>query len=103
MYVQAVDVVKNHAGATSADLYMSFLRVPNLTHTKRLPGFCLLHVGMSVRFTTTVDVPYAVQDAMATVLEVHETAYDASALAYRQIPEQHGEVMLEMLFVAVLV
>jgi hypothetical protein len=48
-------------------------------------------------------MPYAVQDAMATVLEVHETAYDASALDYCHRPEQHGEVMLDMLPVAVLV
>ena len=58
------------SGPESQKLYHAFLQVSSLTKTKRLPGFCLLHVGMEVRLTTTLEMPYAVQDATATVLEI---------------------------------
>ena len=72
-YVQTVDMPMNLAtqsGPESQKLYHAFLQVSSLTKTKRLPGFCLLHVGMEVRLTTTLEMPYAVQDATATVLEL---------------------------------
>ena len=72
--MQAVDVIQK-IDSTDKDfckkLYRSLLQVPSLTKTKRLPGFCVLHVGMEVRLTTTLANPWAVQDATATVLEIH--------------------------------
>ena len=68
-YLQAVDMPLNLANPTQ-ELYHAFLQVSSLTKTKRLPAFCLLHVGMQVRLTTTLEMPYAVQDATATVLEI---------------------------------
>ena len=72
IYIQAVDVIQNLASPETKTLYRSLLRVPNLTKTKRLPGFCLVHVGMDVRLTTTLAFPWAVQDATGTVLEIHD-------------------------------
>ena len=74
---------------------------------QKLPACCLLHVGMEVRLTTTLDVPYAVQDATATVLEIKCDDNDAEArkrtrkaAALESLP---GEILLDMLPTAVLV
>ena len=72
-YFQAVDMPLNLASEKNPEvpkLFLAFLRLCSLTKTKRLPGFCLLHVGMQVRLTTTLQMPYAVQDATGTVLEI---------------------------------
>ena len=79
-YIQAVDLPANCAAPKDTDaqkLYHAFLRVSSLTKTKRLPAFCLLHVGMEVRLTTTLEMPYAIQDATATVLEIQVADNDA--------------------------
>ena len=105
-YVQAVDVITNYSASCpqqSRDLFRSLLQVPSLTKTKRLPAFCLLHVGMEVRLTTTLDQPYAVQDATATVLEIREAEHDAAAQQYMRSAAQPEEVLLDQLPVAVLV
>ena len=105
-YVQAVDVITNYSASCpeqSRDLFRSLLQVPSLTKTKRLPAFCLLHVGMEVRLTTTLDQPYAVQDATATVLEIHYAEHDAAAQQYMRSAAQPEEVLLDQLPVAVLV
>ena len=73
--IQAVDVIQNFESPKkdfTIQLYRSLLQVPSLTKTKRLPGFCLVHVGMEVRLTTTLANPWAVQDATATVLEIQD-------------------------------
>ena len=104
--MQAVDVITNYSASCpeqSRDLFRSLLQVPSLTKTKRLPAFCLLHVGMEVRLTTTLDQPYAVQDATATVLEIHYAEHDAAAQQYMRSAAQLQEVLLDQLPVAVLV
>ena len=106
VYVQAVDVITNYSPscpAQSRDLFRSLLQVPNLTKTKRLPAFCLLHVGMEMRLTTTLDQPYAVQDATATVLEIHYAEHDAAVHPCMRSAAQPAEVILDQLPVAVLV
>ena len=93
VYVQAVDVLANYQApsATKArELYRAILRMPNLTKTKRLPAFCLLHVGMEVRLTTTLDMPYAVQDAIGTVPEILWANNDASASALNRSVEKNS-------------
>ena len=71
-YIQAVDVCTNPLGSevNEAKLYQAFLQVSSLTQTKRLPAFCLLHIGMEVRLTTTLEVPYAVKDVTGTVVSI---------------------------------
>ena len=99
-YIQAMDVFANFKAptdTTATDIFHALLRVPNLTKTKRLPAFCLLHVGMEVRLTTMLQMPCAVQDATATVLEIQCAEGDAQA------HELEPEILLDFLPVAVLV
>ena len=50
-YIQAVDICTNPLGSevNKEKLYQAFSQVSSLTQTKRLPAFCLLHIGMEVR------------------------------------------------------
>ena len=104
-YIQAVDVPLNHAASSEADaqrLHRALLQVPSLSQTKRLPAFCLLHIGMQVRLTTTLHQPYAVQDATAIVLEIHFADNDAQAHQHMR-GAKHVDVLLDLLPVAVLI
>ena len=105
-YVQAVDVLTNYRAPTDAaaqNLFHALLQVPSLTKTKRLPAFCLVHVGMEVRLLTTLDMPYAVQDATATVLEIQWATHDAMAQQYMSSAAKPAELLVEQLPLAVLV
>ena len=87
---------------TLKDSTVLWLQVPSLPQTKRLPAFCLLHIGMQVRLTTTLHQPYAVQDATATVLEIHFADNDAQAHQHMR-GAKHVDVLLDLLPVAVLI
>ena len=109
-YIQAVDNALNvvgHRNIGTQQLYHAFLQVSSLTKTKRLPAFCLLHVGMEVRLTTTLEMPYAVQDATGTVLDIHEADNGAEANQHRRkvpgLESFQPEILLDALPVAVLV
>ena len=109
-YIQAVDVplnVQAPRGTDTQKLYHSFLQVSSLTKTKRLPAFCLLHIGMEVRLTTTMEMPYAVQDATGTVIEISFAGDDDQAHQHRRrgavLESLPPEIILHALPVAVLV
>ena len=109
-YIQAVDVPQNLLASEISDIqkfYHALLQVSSLTKTKRLPAFCLLHIGMEVRLTTTLDMPYAVQDATGTVLEIHFAADEDQARwqsrAGAVLESPPPEVLLRKLLVAVLI
>ena len=109
-YIQAVGLPVNLGAASDTDtqkLYHAFLRVSSLTKTKRLPAFSLLHVGMEVRLTTTLDMPYAVQDATATVLEIHFANNEDQVVQRRRtgavLESLPPEILLASLPVAILV
>jgi len=109
-YIQAVDVTLNLLAPPGADirnLYHAFLRVSSLTKTKRLPAFCLLHIGMEVRLTTTLDMPYAVQDATGIVLEIRQQDNEDQAHQHRRrgvvLESLPPEKLLDKLPVAVLI
>jgi len=88
-------------------LYHAFLRVSSLTKTKRLPAFCLLHVGMEVRLATTLEMPHAVQDATATVLEIHFAKTDEKGRRCGQknavLENLEPEILVDALPIAVLI
>lgn len=68
-YVQAVDqtlTVWQHA--KERGFFEEILKIPSLQKTKRLPAVFLFHVGMRMRFTTTIQQPFAVQDVECTVM-----------------------------------
>ena len=88
-YTRAADMYSNPTTFEKTQLqklYHAFLRVSSLTKTKRLAAFCLFHVDMEVRLTTTLEVPFAVQDATGTVVEIQ---FDKSEpyLKHRRKPE----------------
>ena len=68
-YVQAVDQAKAIVPETNtAQYYEDLLRIPSIQKTKRLPPVVLFHLGMRMRFTTTIQQPFAVQDVEGTVV-----------------------------------
>ena len=69
IYVQAIDEPQCLASGTKiGDLCKELLAVPSLSQTKRLPGIVLFHQHMRMRLTTTLQQPFAVQDAECTVV-----------------------------------
>ena len=68
-YVQAVDApIALTPDTITKDYFKQLLQVPNISQTKKLPGVVLFHLNMRVRFTTTIQQPFAVQDVEATVV-----------------------------------
>jgi hypothetical protein len=105
-YIQAVDLCTNFAlpsNAFAQELHRALLQVPSLTKTKRLPAYCLLHVGMQIRLTTTLEMPWAVQDATGTVLEIQWASDDQEAKRYMASASPDPEILLQKLPLAVLV
>ena len=102
-YIPAKDWVERAAvvqsGAESRqELERDLLGVPSLSKTGRLPGFALLHQGMRVRLTTTLDPPWAVQDVGATVVGIEYDPREAQSRG-----AQPGEVLLAFMPLAVYV
>ena len=58
---------------------------------------------MEVRLTTTLEMPYAIQDAVGTVLEIQYAQYDAVAQQYMSSVAQPAELLLEQLPTAVVI
>ena len=68
-YVQAVDQpLAPIQLATEQDFYEELLKIPSISTTKRLPAVVLWHQGMRMRFTTTLQQPFGVQDVECTVV-----------------------------------
>ena len=64
---QAVDLP---ARSCERSEYVAMLQEPSLSTTKRLPGLCLIHVGMKIRFTCNALPPFISQDTTGTILEI---------------------------------
>ena len=68
-YVQALDAPLGITPSTNTpDFFKELLQIPNVSQTKKLPGIVLFHHNMRVRFTTTIQQPFAVQDVEGTVV-----------------------------------
>ena len=81
-YAQAVDQAQALIQrATNEEFYEELLKIPSLSSTKRLPAVVLWHHGMRMKFTTTLQQPFAVQDVECTVVgfEPDDKDYDAKA------------------------
>ena len=68
-YVQALDepigITQN---TNTPSFFKELLQIPNVSQTKKLPGIVFFHYNMRVRFTTTIQQPFAVQDVEGTVV-----------------------------------
>jgi hypothetical protein len=91
-YAQAVDqpqtLIKD---ATRHQFFEELLRIPSLSVTKRLPAVALWHVGMRMKFTTTLQQPFAVQDVECTVVGFDPDDRDGDAMAALQACHCQGE------------
>ena len=68
-YAQAVDTPASVLiPGSRRDFLKDLLRVPSVQHTGRLPGVTFWHYGMRIRFTTTLQPPFAVQDVEGQVV-----------------------------------
>ena len=77
-YVQAVDQpLTVLLRASQEDFYEELLRISSIQITKRLPAVVLWHLGMRMRFSTTLQQPLAVQDVGCTVLGFEPDDMDA--------------------------
>ena len=89
-YVQAIDqplTVLQHA--KQSDFFEELLRIPSIQTTKRLPAVALFHQGMRMRFTTTLQQPFAVQDVDCTVVGFDPDDMDKEAQT--EVDAEHGK------------
>ena len=71
--VPAKDYILNrplNARITDAYLAEIISSVPNMNNTGRLPSIGLLHIGMVIRLTNTVEAPEAVTDSTGTIVGI---------------------------------
>ena len=83
-FIPAQDYVLNrpdNSRLTNAHMAKHITAFPNMNITGRLPGIAMLHVGMLVRLTMTVEAPEAVTDATGTVggIDVHPDDAESAA------------------------
>ena len=86
-YVQAVDapaklpvsamLSKDDKDRAKKEFFKDLLRL-HANQTKKLPSYVLFHVDLRMRFATTVQAPYAVQDVECTVLGFQKHADEES-------------------------
>ena len=72
--IPAEDHVLNlPVGHNLTDAYVSeqIARVPNMNNTGRLPSIALIHIGMEIRLTNTVEAPAVVTDSTGIVSHRH--------------------------------
>ena len=53
--------------------------VPNMNNTGRLPSIALVHIGMEIRLTNTVEAPEAVTDSTGVVIGMDLDPVDVSS------------------------
>ena len=91
-YAQAVDQPQTLVDcATKAAFFEELLQIPSLSTTKRLPAVVLWHHGMRVKFTTTLQQPFAVQDVEGTVVGFEPDDKDDDAKAALDAQHCQGE------------
>ena len=76
-----------HTGALppeTVQIYEKILRVSSLSATERLPGWACFHQEHRIRFTTSVVIPYAVQDSTGVIKYISLHPVDQQAL--RDVP-----------------
>ena len=99
--VPAEDHVLNlEAGSALSDTYVSeqIASVPNMNNTGRLPSIALIHIGMEIRLTNTVEAPEVVTDSTGVIIGIDIDPSDAGAAA-----QTEAVVILQKLPLAVTV
>ena len=78
-------------GATKEAFYEELRKIPSLSSTKRLPAVVLWHHGLRVKFTTTLQQPFAVQDVIGSVVGFGPDDKDHDAKAALDAQHCQGE------------
>ena len=81
--VPAEDHVLNlpdSSGLTDSYISEQIASVPNMNNTGRLPSIALIHIGMEIRLTNTVEAPEVVTDSTGTVIGIDFDPADAGAV-----------------------
>ena len=59
-----------NARLTDAYLAEQIASIPNMNNTGRLPAIAMIHLGMTIRLTNTVEAPEAVTDSTGVVVGI---------------------------------
>ena len=59
-----------NARLTDAYLAEQIASIPNMNNTGRLPAIAMIHLGMTIRLTNTVEAPEAVTDSTGEVVGI---------------------------------
>ena len=91
-YAQAVDrACALIPRASQEEFYVELLKIPSLSTTKRLPAAVLWHYGMRMKFSTTLQQPFAVQDVECTVVGFEPDDKDHHTMAAMDAQHCQGE------------
>ena len=97
-YAQAVDqaltVIQR---STQEEFYEDLLKIPSLSLTKRLPAVVLWHHGMRMKFSTTLQQPFALQDVECTVVGFEPNDKDHRTKAATDAQHCQGEHVCEFM------
>ena len=94
-HVLNLPVGSNITGAYVAE---QIARVPNMNYTGRLPSIALVHIGMEIRLTNTVEAPEAVTDSTGIVIGMDLDPVDVGIAA-----QSEGVIILQRLPLAIIV
>ena len=83
--------------ATQEEFFEDLLKIPSLSSTKRLPAVVLWHHGMRMKFTTTLQQPFAVQDVECTVVGFEPDDIDHDSKAAIDAKHCQGEHVCEFM------
>ena len=104
--IPAEDHVFNHPQKSRfTDEYLAeqIASSPNMNNTARLPSIALIHIGMEIRLTNTVEPPEVVTDSTGVVLGIDVEPEDARMAQHFPVGETQGVRILRKQPLAVIV
>ena len=107
LYIMAAeDHVLNHpqkSRLTDEYLAEQIASAPNMNNTARLPSIAMIHIGMEIRLTNTVEAPEVVTDSTGVVLGIDVDPEDARMAQHLPVGENQGVRILRKQPLAVMV
>ena len=102
--IPAKDYVFNrpqNSRLTDAYLAEQIASVPNMNNTGRLPSIGMVHLGMTIRLTNTVEAPEAVTDSTSEVVGIDLDPDEPSAATERTSPIEGIRILHKLPIVTV--
>ena len=94
--VPAKDYVLNrpqNSKLTDAYVAEQIISVPNMNNTGRLPSIAMIHLGMTIRLTNTVEAPEAVTDSTGEIVGIDLDPHEPSDATERTSPIQRVRIL----------